>query len=71
MTSSFYVADIDPSDKWSAVKGINSLTIGTKPFLLEKIPFPKGGKTNLTELHPLKVYLFLTCNFLAQKNNKE
>ena len=57
MTFSLLVEHIDPSDKWSAVKGMNLLSKFTKKsFHLEKNPFPKGGKTNMTELLPLKDY---------------
>ena len=41
----------------STVRGKNLLPRGANSFLLEKTPFQKGSKLNLTELSLLKVYL--------------
>ena len=54
-----------PSEKGSTLKGKNLLPQGANSFLLEKTSFRKGGKTNLTELPPLKWYpvtLIMLCS---------
>ena len=47
-----------PSVQRSTLKGKNLLPLGANSFLLEQTPLEKGDKAMLTELHPLKVYLF-------------
>ena len=44
----------------SILKEKNLLPWGANSFLLEQIPFQKGGKTILTESSPIRVNLLLT-----------
>ena len=47
------------SEKWSILEGKNLLTVGANSFLLKSTTFQKGTKTILTDLPPLKVFLFI------------